>query len=242
MRIPNDTERWKEHRRSKRCQSAKGDQQFLTKFFKPSPSATATSQHSKPRAIACPGLGHAQDSRIPKYLARTPVPSGGAPRRDVLHRQVLNDYARLRTRRVKPTSKQIRSRVLAQERALCKWVNHHTTGVVTSAKCEKRGRLSPEGKVLPCHECLKILRLKIFRNALRKPAPPRGRAKFTPKDYRNPVAGEAYLRHKDVQELMEMVSALSQRTLVDYRFTELPLGQVQVPVATLCVAGCTRAL
>lgn len=85
-------------------------------------------------------------------------------------------------------------------------MNYHATGVVTSAKCQKQGNLSPSGEVLPCSDCNKILRLKIFKNALRKPAPAPQNAKFTPRSYCNPVAGEAFLRHEDVQELMQMVS------------------------------------
>lgn len=204
MRAENDTERWREHRRSGRCRNAKGGQSFITQFFRNQPPAKTTSS-TKVVSTSCPGLSYAQDPRIPRYLARTPVPSGGAPRREVLRLQVLHEYARTRNRN-KLSPKQIQSRVLAQERSQARWLNYHANGVVTSAKCQKKGKLSPSGEVLPCSDCNKILRLKIFKNALRKPAPAPRNAKFTPWSYWNPVAGEAYLRHEDVQELMEMVS------------------------------------
>ncbi|OJT08909.1 hypothetical protein TRAPUB_192 [Trametes pubescens] len=132
-------------------------------------------------------------------------PFRGPPRREVLRLQVLDEYSRTRNRN-KLSPKQIQSRVLAQERSQARWLNYHANGVVTSAKCQKKGKPSPSGEVLPCSDCNKILRLKIFKNALRKPAPAPRKAKFTPWSYRNPVVGEAYLRHEDVQELMEMVS------------------------------------
>lgn len=205
MRVANDTARWKEHRLGRKCRNAKGGQAFITNFFKTQQSVAAAAR--KPKAspsLACPGLGFTQDPRIPAYLARTAVESGGAPRREVLRDEVLRDHTRSRSRN-KLSPKQLVTRILAQERAQAKWLNHPVNGVVTSVKCQRRGRLSPSGDVLPCSECLKLKHFKIFLNALRKPAPAAGRAKFTPKWYQNPVTGETYLKHQDVQELMEMV-------------------------------------
>lgn len=210
MRKVNDISRWKEHRRANKCRSAKGGQAFITNFFQTRQSvAAAHSSASKASpSTACPGLGFSQDPRIPAYLARTAVETGGAPRREVLKQEVMRDHTRSRSRN-KLSPKQLATRVLAQERAQAKWLNHPTNGVVTSAHCQKRGQLSPSGELLPCSSCLKLLRLKTFRNALRKPAPAPGRSKYMPKAYRNPVTGETYLRHRDVQELMEMVCALN---------------------------------
>ncbi len=218
MRADNNTERWKEHRRSDHCKKAKSGQNFLTSFFRRVSPTEAASKAPKTSSGACPGLSYVQDSRIPQYLSRTVVPSGGAPRRDVLRAEILHDHKRLR-RKSKLSPKQLHARVLAAERAQAKWLNHHTSGTVSSSKCHKRGLVSPSGQVQPCTECMKILRLKIFRNALRKPAPKRGHAKFTPVAYRDPVGGQSYLRHIDVQELMEMVSERNQSEPFDSALT-----------------------
>ncbi|OSC97160.1 hypothetical protein PYCCODRAFT_1440446 [Trametes coccinea BRFM310] len=218
MRSANDTERWREHRRSKRCVDAKGSQQFITQFFRRGPPAPVESSPARTKrpgssgtsAAACPGLSFSQDARIPDYLSRTVVPSGGAPRRDVLRLEIIRDHARARATRGKLSQKQLTLRVLAQERAQAKWLNHHTTGTVTAAKCQKVARISANGDISPCSECTKLLRLKTFTNALRKRRPKVENAKYTPKAYRNPVAGEAYLRHRDVQGLMEMVRTAEQ--------------------------------
>ncbi|OJT05301.1 hypothetical protein TRAPUB_3891 [Trametes pubescens] len=202
MRTPNDTERWKEHHLSRKCRNAKGNQAFIKNFFQTQQSVKAA-QLKAITSVACPGLGFLQDPRIPVYLARTAVESGGAPRREVLKLDILQDHTRSRSRN-KLSPKQIHTHVLVQERAQAKWLNHPTNGVVTSVKCQKRGRVSSSGEVIPCSECNKLTHFKIFLNALRKPTPAPGRAKFTPKAFRNPVTGETYLRHCDVQELMEM--------------------------------------
>ncbi|KAM5544147.1 hypothetical protein V8D89_002196 [Ganoderma adspersum] len=194
MRKNNDTLRWKEHRHR-----------------------PGTAQKHQPRSNPvpgppCPGLGFVQDERIPKYLARTVVPCGGARRRDILKAEVLRAHART-GRRKQLSLKQLNLCVLAAERAEAQWFNHHTTGTVTSSECQRRGHLSSSGDILPCSDCMKVLKLKLFMNALRKAPPQRGYAKFTPKAYRNPVVGEAYLRHRDVQELMEMSTEQGTRWL-----------------------------
>ena len=211
MRTDNNTERWKEHRESTSCKTSKkgAGQTFLTSFVmsRKNPGSSLVVPRKlqvMTGSVECPGCGFAQDERIPQMLRRTVVSCGGGPRRDVLRRQVEDD---MKQNDFKLTAKQIELRVLTAERAQAQWINHHSTVTVSSPNCEKFGQVSPTGAVLPCVACQNVLKLKLFRNALRKNAPEKGMAKYTPNVYRNDIIAEAALRHKDVQELLEMVSA-----------------------------------
>ncbi len=227
MRAENNTERWTSHRKGKKCRLAKrANETFITGFFTGRSSSGSTPHQPPPpkHTVACPGLGHAQNERIPKYLARTVVASGGARRREVIRDELLSQHAKSR-RKGKLTKQQIRDRVLAAERAEAKWINHHHTGTVSSPKCNKRAQISASGEVLPCTACRKLKGLKLFQNAIRKRAPRKGRGKYVPEAFRNPVAGEAYLRHVDVQELMEMVSTNTyEYSYILTAFSSLPVG------------------
>ncbi|KAH9943952.1 hypothetical protein B0H21DRAFT_469767 [Amylocystis lapponica] len=201
-RNDNDLERFKDHRKGKTCNKKKGIQPSLSRFFAVAQSADKSNTHPiKAKPSPCPGLSYNDHPRIPSYLARTVVLSGGAPPRHKLKAEILMNHHRVSQGRL--TKKQLTKRILAAERVHAIWLNHHTIGAVFSPKCKKFTQTS--GDILhACEECMKVLRCKTFRTALRRTMPRKGNSKFTPKAYRNPVAGEAYLRHRDVQELMEM--------------------------------------
>ena len=216
MRDNNNTERWFEHRRSKACVNSKAaGQSFITAWAgavvkKPAPvtpklaaKAKTTSEPALSK-YACPGIGFRQDSRIPRYLQRTVVPCGGAPRREVLKKKIIEDLTPKAHRRL--TVKQLQLRILSTEHAQALWFNNHITLTLSSPRCQKFGALSSDGgDILPCVECNGLLRLKVLKNALSKLPTKKGNEKYTPIVYRNPVIGEAWMRHRDIQELMEMV-------------------------------------
>jgi hypothetical protein len=193
-------ERFKEHRKSQKCGGSAGNQPSLMKFF-----GAASSNNTCPTSdlsVACPGLGHQQDAHIPRYLSRTVMPGGGAPHCSALKQQILASHRRFR----KLSRKELRSRIRSAERAQAIWANDHSAGAVFSTKCTSQGIVGHKlSVVMPCYECRKILRLRIFRNALRRLPPQKGNWKYIPKEYRSELLGKAYMCHIDVQEFMEEV-------------------------------------
>lgn len=99
--------------------------------------------------------------------------------------------------------------VLAAELREAKWVNNHMAQSISSPVCQKTAFVSSSGLVRPCYECASILKIKMFKVALKRPIPPPGKSKYTPNIYRDPITGEAFSRHKDVEELVNMVRPLS---------------------------------
>jgi hypothetical protein len=121
----------------------------------------------------------------------------------VLKELIAREY-RAQRRRHRLTAKELKLRVLTSERAQAKWLNEHNLGSVFSPKCHGKA-IVEEGNPKPCSYCLQVLRFKTFRTAIRRKPPNKGKGKFTPKAFRNEVIGQAYMRHCDVQELMEEV-------------------------------------
>jgi hypothetical protein len=119
---------------------------------------------------------------------------------------------------------------LTSERAQAKWLNEHNMECIFSPKCHG-DTIVKEGNPTPCSSCLQILRLKTFRNAIRRPPPKKGNAKFTPKAFRNEVLGQAYLRHRDVQELMEEVRI--SKSITEF-FLMAILGEWRIEMACIC--------
>ena len=197
-------ERFKEHRKSRKCRNGTGDQPSLNKFFS-SASAMKISSASKPviSQTACPGLSHLEDPRITRYLTRTVMPGGGAPHRSLLKKQILASQRH----RKKLSKRELQNRIKATERAQAAWSNDHYTGAVFSTKCTGQAVVG-HSLIMPCDECRKVLHMQIFRNALRHLPPKKGNWKYTPKEYRSELLGKAYMWHIDVHEFMEEVQSI----------------------------------
>ncbi len=218
MRVANQVDRFESHRGGKKCLD--GDevpinpgQTFLSGWLSKAPpgikiSTSRTEVRTLAAEVACPGIGFDNNPRIPPYLRRTVVPSGGAPRREVLTLEVLRQHKQTSGEGDVHalTAKEVKDRVLAAERTQARWLNHHTTGTVTSPFCLRRAQISRTGEICPCAKCLGVLRLKVFRTAIKKRPPKPGRSIHTPKGYRNEVVGASFFRFLDVEVLLTMVS------------------------------------
>lgn len=198
-------ERWEDHLKTQGHREA-SNRQTRTQRQLFSFGLTSSKAPAPPETGPCPGLGHREDYRIPRYLSRTSVLSGGAPPRYKLLQQFK--CAR-RSARKTPTRDQLNRKVLAAERAQALWLNQHTTVTVYSTRCTKEGTVSPHGDLLPCINCYGLLRVKTFRNSLWKKGATKNKDKYTPRSYRNPLAGKSYMRHEDVKEFCELVSYIS---------------------------------
>jgi hypothetical protein len=190
-----DVERFKEHRKGKKCKAGKPTQKTLHSFRLAPPVV-----QERVRS-ACPGLGAVHSELIPQYLERTAMLSGGAPPRWKLEAAALKK--RQRTGRGQMSSKALRRTILSEERAQALWFNNHSTLTVSSSQCRKLVYHPAESGPRPCFSCMSLLQLKTFRNQLRRGTPRGKNWKFAPKAYRiAPVLAKSYARHMDVEELL----------------------------------------
>jgi hypothetical protein len=196
------TERFVEHRKSKKCTGFKGKslERKMTAFFTPGTLASSTLK-SKPEAKAsatasgyspCPGIGERQDSRILEYLTRTPVAHGGGPPREKLLNKIKEIQPDL-------SVTQLEKAVKAESETAALWQNWHMSQTVRSSSCTHTGTWDSHGNLNPCIACMGLLKLKTFKNALQRGPGDPLTAKFTPTIWRNPLIGEAYARHRDVK-------------------------------------------
>ncbi|KAA1468573.1 hypothetical protein DENSPDRAFT_814932 [Dentipellis sp. KUC8613] len=215
MRVLYDLKRWKEHRTSAKCtkQRSKGlITKSLQSFF--SPKTTPSTAFTKAGAgsplqgtvetskVPCSGLTRDANRLVDKYLRRTAVDGGGAPSRECIAVQLFHRESRLC--RWSALTYAERMKVTRREQQLYKWLNKHSLGAVFSTKCA--GQASPSPSIpdyAPCTQCLHLLHLHTFQNALNVPLPLDKNTKFTPKQYRSSALGDLYLRHQGLQELVE---------------------------------------
>jgi hypothetical protein len=205
-------ERWSDHLKSKAHSEAhKQRKTQQTQLFQYQHLPSKEPLAVRPQTGPCPGLGQQDDDRIPRYLERTAVPSGGAPPRWTLRREFEKEHSRLcrdNLRLQKPlTRKQLSRMVVAAERNCALWLNQHATAAVYSTQCTGEGLVSYEGDLRPCSLCCALLQNRIFRNSLSRKGASKGMWKFTPRSYRNSLAGKSYMRHEDVKEFMKLVGS-----------------------------------
>lgn len=207
----NDMERWRDHRKSMRCQkSPLCKQTTLTAFAATASTRTETAtsvshvaHNLKP--FPCPRLTYREEPQIVKYLGRTQRSCGGAPRREVLIKQVMEAFSHRPRHKEPPTEKEIQKAVREAEYAQARWYNNSYGGFVRSAKCLQQGVVQVSGDIFPCGQCKELQRVQIFRNALSKKPPSAKNAKYTPKVMLDEIGGQAFMMHRDVKELMTMV-------------------------------------
>lgn len=209
-RADNYIECFKEHRKSAKCRQSTSNQQSILSYFSGTTSASGKTTAIVPSTPAhlCLGLGYVDDSRILAYLSRPVMLYRGAHHWSILKYTILTDH-----RQKKGQTKLLKLVLLhcikAHEHVKAIWVNNHYLSVVFSSKCLGQSICLPGSDVIkPCQPCKMVLQYQVFCNTLRHPKPKKGKVKFTPKENRNEIVGEAYLRHTDVQELMEMVCSL----------------------------------
>jgi hypothetical protein len=145
--------------------------------------------------LPCPGLTPEFDSGIFTYLARTQTMGGGARPRNVIAEALFNTkWVALRKRQ--------RKKVLRTEATEFRWINWREQGFITSTTCLK-GSPSSQEPAQPCSNCQALFKVKIFRNALRRPLPEQGNLKFIPYTYRANVAGGQLAKTIGVYEIIE---------------------------------------
>ncbi|KAI0060330.1 hypothetical protein BV25DRAFT_977826 [Artomyces pyxidatus] len=204
MRALYDVRRWKDHRKSARCETHRATGLFTKSLFQffgqqvPAKPGASTSEFHP-----CPGLTRQSDPRINRYLGRSSATGGGAPSR----RRIAVELFKLRSDQCAWTALTAiqQKKVLRREGALYKWRNRRDVGAVYSTACEGNGR-APSGdgsEPRPCHACQALHRLHGFQVVLNRKMPAEECMKYVPKGYRSKELGDIYLKYKGVRELIE---------------------------------------
>ncbi|KAJ3717194.1 hypothetical protein C8R42DRAFT_588015 [Lentinula raphanica] len=187
----NSVDPYKQHRKSQRCSSTNPGQLGLSHFL--SPTATAPSKPAPLVTVACTGLTAKIEPRIPIYLSRTEMGNGGAPHRSTIQQILISEHEKggQASKAYTPSKEEIR----LKEWALSQWVNRHDLNAVFSKNCLGTITIQPSGGPV-CANCLTVPKIKIFQNALKRTAPENKNMKFTPREFRNPLWDQYFLRMK----------------------------------------------
>ncbi len=156
-----------------------------------SPQATSSQVVHSSSLLPCPGLQSTDHRGIEKYLGRTGAFGGGGSSITAIAEQLY------RKRFVKLSENQKQQVRIAQMHEW-EWRNDHENDAVYSVNCTKVSRIllqlplkkqkghgKTAGVALPCHACLAVLELKVFKNAIRVPLLEDNNYKYLPKHYCN---------------------------------------------------------
>ncbi|KDQ06022.1 hypothetical protein BOTBODRAFT_121980, partial [Botryobasidium botryosum FD-172 SS1] len=136
-----------------------------------------------------------------RYLHRSGVAGGGAPRRSKL---ALDQYGCT----WKDLDEAQKKKVVKEESAQYVWINRHDLLAVFSVNCKKHVLTYTDpsacGESQPCDSCADVLDDKRFRNALHRKMPSEDHMRFAPAQYRPELLGTIWSMQTGVRQLVEM--------------------------------------
>ncbi|OJT13578.1 hypothetical protein TRAPUB_9877, partial [Trametes pubescens] len=153
-------------------------------------------QEYESEVIPCPGITASCEPRVPTYLQRTGAQGGGAPTVTALARELFKDktivYSTLSEENKETVSTELKHRWT--------WRNDHVALAVFSTACKK---VAPRVGSGMCPPCARVLKQKVFRNALKVLVPDKENYKYLNDQYRSTTLGKVYTRVHGVDELLE---------------------------------------
>ena len=179
------------------------DRSVLSNFLQHQSSSTSPgpnpSTHSNSETRLCPGLTPEHDTRISDYLLRSQAAGGGAqPRKDIVQ-ELFGEGAKWSN-----LDEREQKRVEHREVREFRWLNFSQQDFVISTTCLKT--VSAEDPANSCSECLNLLKLKVFKNALRRKLPNDENLRYTPLAYRAKMTGEQYTKMIGAHEIIRNVT------------------------------------
>ncbi|GLB42721.1 hypothetical protein LshimejAT787_1201700 [Lyophyllum shimeji] len=153
----------------------------------------------------CPGLDETIYPDVAAYLERTGALGGGASSVTAIANEMYGKkFRNLSTAR--------KDHVRMAQRHEWSWTNDHSSGRVIATKCTKVASAAPAklktateaaSRLLPCGQCLALLKNKRFKNATQVPQPPDSHYKYLNKQYRNKKLASLYGQCTGLRELIE---------------------------------------
>jgi hypothetical protein len=174
--------------------------------------------------LPCPGLREVSFFQVRNYLEHTGAHGGGSP-------SVSSLAADLFGKKYRKLSRSRKQQVKMAQHHEWLWRNDHTEGAVYSTKCTKKAGSEAHNNtgsgpssstshsnshLLPCRNCNDLLKLKTFKNIVRKPRPADENYKHINIEYRNETLASLFGRCKGLREIIEVsiVVYYSDRKLI----------------------------
>ena len=205
MRQLYDIQRWKDHRRSAKCQVRQQRglvNQSIQAFFTKNVVQALTAIPPISDKVPCPGLRQETNVKVAVYIKRTLAPGGGAPSRPAIAKIIFGPKAMYTQ-----LSNNDKKLVLRRENQLYQWRIVHSAGSVYSTKCVEMVPTLRHGKEpRTCVECCNLLSLQSFKVALQRKEVTEDKMKYTPIAWRDPDVSDIYLKVKGICELVEQVA------------------------------------
>jgi len=213
MAVPYDVGRFKAHIKKCSYSTASGGMRTLDSygvFVRPmnalsslSPSNSLKSSSPSSTNLPCLGITEKEDARITQYLRRTPMHSaGGDDIQDIAKELFSDDFKDL-----SPKKKDIMRQKQIQTRS---WSNDHirqSVHAIGENPCDGKARLAKDGSLMPCNQCMALLSLRAFCNAISWKGCENENRVFTPHIYQSPDIGKIY--HLGLFELLNGVHTIS---------------------------------
>ncbi|KAJ7723096.1 hypothetical protein DFH07DRAFT_759651, partial [Mycena maculata] len=204
MRVLYDMRRWTEHRDTTKCSKLRrtglSTQSLFTLGFKKLPAPAQSKAVARiSRLLPCPGLTRDSDERIATYMARSSAAGGGAPSRTLIAKELFS-LDEVRWRDLDPSDQRM---VLRRELTLQKWKVGRSVGAIFASDCHRDVPTLDGNDPEPCSACHKLLSLRTFQAAIRRPMPEESKMKYVPFAHRDEDLAKIYLKYHGVRELIE---------------------------------------
>jgi len=212
MTVPYNVDRFKAHVDKCSYSTAPGGMKTLDSYGvcvrplnapSPSPSIPSKSPSPSDTNLPCLGITEKDDARIPQYIKRTPMHSAGGDNIfDIAKELFADDYKNLSSKKKDIVrQKQIQTRL---------WSNDHirkSIHAIGENACDGNALLAKDGSLMPCNQCLALLNLRAFRNAISQKGCENENRGFIPHVYQSPDVGRIF--SLGLYELLDGVRTIS---------------------------------
>jgi hypothetical protein len=200
MAAPYDTERFKAHIKICSYSTTSGGMTTLDMFIlqpksaqlSSSPTIPSDSSESSPRpsrvALPCPGLTEKDDPRIAQYVKRTSVNSAGGQDIHDIAMDLFSDLFKNLTSDKKDIvrQKQMQTHSWSVDRM------RKSVHAIGNSPCDGNARQAKDGTLVPCIQCLALLSLRAFRNAVSREPPKDENRVYVPHTFQPAEVGKLY--------------------------------------------------
>ena len=194
MSVPYDIGSFKSHVKSCSYSTAPGGMRTLDSYGicicpmnSRSPSLSIPSASSSPLCtdLPCPGITEKDNIQIAQYIKHTPMNTTGGSNIQGISKELFSDQ-------YKDLSKKVKDIVHQKQEQICSWSNDHiqkSIHAIGKNPCNSKAHLAKDGSLMPCNQCLALLTLCSFQNAISKLCVENENWVFTPYVYQSSDVG-----------------------------------------------------
>jgi len=194
MSLPYNVARFRAHTESCKYSTASGGMKTLHGYgiivrpINTKPLLPSISSTSSPTDLPCLGITEKEDIQITQYMKRTPVNSAGGTNIHGIAKELFADDFKNLGHKEKDIvrQKQLQTHL---------WSNHparKSIHAIGKNPCNGKAHLARDGSLMPCNQCLALLTLHAFRNAISQKSGENGNRRYTPHTFQSPYIGRMY--------------------------------------------------